>query len=254
MEALPVNTPALASSSTLHPRRRWWPKVAASRPLVVAMRAAASAAALVGVWALTRRGGHLGVGSVPSPFARSASPATVRACVAASLSYTLGHLDAFQAETGASALKDALRDMKGSLVDVPAAGGSGDGRSVARPLIIDVGANRGQNVPVWRSIYGRDARLVLVEGNPPMAKALATAWASDTDTVSVVPHLVSNQTGLWNFRVPKGDTSWERAAIQAPESVGMFSSEFDYVACIGETPCWLPLLCSRLHVCGSWLA
>jgi len=230
MDALPVNTPGLASASLPHAQRRWWRKVAASRPPVVAVRVAASAAALVGVWALARLSGRVGVGGLPTPFAHLGAADAVRACVAASLDYTVGHLDDFQAETGASALKAALLDVKASLLDASVAGGSGGGGGGAvRPLVIDVGANRGQNVPVWRSIYGRDVRLVLIEGNPPMAKELAAKWQSATDTVSVVQRLVSNQTGLWNFRVPKGDTSWERAAIQAPESVGMFSSEFDYV-------------------------
>jgi len=232
MEALPFNTPGLASASVLNYQRRWWHKVAASRPPVVALRVAASAAALVGVWALEHLSGHLGVGGSLTPFARFRRAAAVRACVAASCNYTLGHLDDFQAKTGPSALKAALRDFKGSLIDAAEAGGSSGGGSAVRPLVVDVGANRDQKVPVWRSIYGHNVRLLLIEGNPPMAKALAAEWQNATDTVSVVPRLTSNQTGLWNFRVPKGDTSWERAAIQAPESVGI-ASEFDYVVRAG---------------------
>jgi len=168
-----------------------------------------------------------------------AAPATdadaVGECRAASLAYLLAHPKEFYAESGAWALKSALLAIRSALVDRPSAGAVATVAAAPPPppLVVDVGANKGQNVPMWRAIYGDAAHLVLVEGNPAVATALAADFASKDDSVAVVQRLVGNATREMDFRVPTGQTSAERAAIQTKESVGLFVDQFNYVVRLG---------------------
>lgn len=248
----------------------------ATRPQVALARAAATTGAVVVVWGLLRLGGvwpvpgsdvsrmflgrgRAGIVTAPSDTALSVDGATsggddrpavltespsaadlegIRECKDAARKYMLTHLKDFHAENGAWGLKSALLALRGALVDAgPEAAAADNGP--AAPLVVDVGANRGQNVPVWRAIYGEAAHLVLVEGNPAAARTLSTNFADKSDSVVVVQRLVGNSTAEMHFRVPKGETSLERAAIQAEESVGLFPDEFDYV--VRSALChWLP--------------
>lgn len=244
----------------------------ATRPQVALARAAATTGAVVVVWGLLRLGGvwpvpgsdvsrmflgrgRAGIVTAPSDTALSVDGATsggddrpavltespsaadlegIRECKDAARKYMLTHLKDFHAENGAWGLKSALLALRGALVDAgPEAAAADNGP--AAPLVVDVGANRGQNVPVWRAIYGEAAHLVLVEGNPAAARTLSTNFADKSDSVVVVQRLVGNSTAEMHFRVPKGETSLERAAIQAEESVGLFPDEFDYVKLPVET-------------------
>ncbi|GAB0495603.1 hypothetical protein MMPV_006905 [Pyropia vietnamensis] len=236
----------------------------ATRPQVALARAAATTGAVVVVWGLLRMGGvspvfgggvsrmvhgrgragnetalgdaalsvngaPAGAGDGPAALTEAPSAADlegIRECKDAARNYMLTHLKDFHAESGAWGLKSAMLALRGSLVDT---GTETAGNAPTAPLVVDVGANRGQNVPVWRAIYGEAAHMVLVEGNPVAARALSSDFADKSDTVVVVQRLVGNSTKEMNFRVPKGDTSLERAAIQAEESVGLFPDEFDYV-------------------------
>lgn len=248
----------------------------ATRPQVALARAAATTGAVVVLWGLLRLGGvwpvhgsdvsrmvlgrgRAGIVTAPSDTALSVDGATsggddrpavltenpsaadlegIRECKDAARNYMLTHLKDFHAENGAWGLKSALLALRGALVDAgPEAAAADNGP--AAPLVVDVGANRGQNVPVWRAIYGEAAHLVLVEGNPAAARTLSTNFADKSDSVAVVQRLVGNSTAEMHFRVPKGETSLERAAIQAEESVGLFPDEFDYV--VRSALChWLP--------------
>jgi len=167
-----------------------------------------------------------------------ATPATdaeaVRECRAASLAYLLAHPKDFYAESGAWALKSALLAIRSALVDRPSAGVATTAAAPPPPpLVVDVGANKGQNVPMWRAIYGDAAHLVLIEGNPAAATALAADFVGKADAVAVVQRLVGNATREMDFRVPTGQTSAERAAIQTEESVGLFVDQFNYVVRLG---------------------
>lgn len=244
----------------------------ATRSQVALARAAATTGAVVVLWGLLRLGGvwpvhgsdvsrmvlgrgRAGIVTAPSDTALSVDGATsggddrpavltenpsaadlegIRECKDAARNYMLTHLKDFHAENGAWGLKSALLALRGALVDAgPEAAAADNGP--AAPLVVDVGANRGQNVPVWRAIYGEAAHLVLVEGNPAAARTLSTNFADKSDSVAVVQRLVGNSTAEMHFRVPKGETSLERAAIQAEESVGLFPDEFDYVKLPVET-------------------
>eukprot|EP00168_Porphyra_purpurea_P012766 TRINITY_DN3419_c0_g1_i1.p1 TRINITY_DN3419_c0_g1~~TRINITY_DN3419_c0_g1_i1.p1 ORF type:complete len:161 (+),score=45.76 TRINITY_DN3419_c0_g1_i1:65-484(+) len=89
-------------------------------------------------------------------------------------------MSAFHGEGGADALKAALTSLSTRL-------GSTDGQSPRRaagarpptratprerPVVVDVGANRGQSLGAWAAIYPA-AVMVLVEGNPKTAAVLA---------------------------------------------------------------------------------
>lgn len=256
-----------------------------TRPQVALARAAAIAGAVVVLWGLLRLGGvspvpggdvsrvvlgrghpgngtalgddaalsldgaHVGDGHPTVTEAPTAADLQgIRECKDAARNYMLTHLKDFHAESGAWGLKSALLALRGSLVDT---GTETAGNAPSAPLVVDVGANRGQNVPVWRAIYGEAAHMVLVEGNPVAARALSSDFADKSDTVVVVQRLVGNSTKEMNFRVPKGDTSLERAAIQAEESVGLFPEEFDYVVRVRALS--LAFDCARLG-CLLWLS
>lgn len=254
--------PLMASSAVA----AHWRKPA-TRPQVALACAAATTGAVVVLWGLLRLGGvwsvahgdvspellsrgravnmaapdraALAVGGVPPRVGDRPDTLTetlstadlegIRECKDAARHYMLTHLKDFHAENGAWGLKAALLALRGALVDAGTDAAAVAGSAPVTPLVVDVGANRGQNVPVWRAIYGEAAHVVLVEGNPVAAKALRSTFVDKSDTVAVVQRLVGNATTEMHFRVPKGDTSLERAAIQSAGSVGFFSKEFDYV-------------------------
>lgn len=261
-----------------------------TRPQVALARAAATMGAVVVLWGLLHLGGvwpvpgsdvstmvlgRGGAGNVTAPgdaalpvdgaplggedraaaLTEDASAADlegIRQCKDAARSYMLTHLKDFHAENGAWGLKSALLALRGALVDAGTEAAAVAGNGPAAPLVVDVGANRGQNVPVWRAIYGEAAHLVLVEGNPAAARALSSDFADKSDSVAVVQRLVGNSTKEMYFRVPKGETSMERAAIQAEESVGLFPDEFDYVVRFSAVP--LAACCSGLGCWSAWAA
>lgn len=256
-----------------------------TRPQVALARAAATTGAVVVLWGLLRLGGvwsvadgdvsrvllgrgragsvaaadpaALAVGGVPPgggdrPATLTKTPSAadlegIRKCKDAARHYMLTHLKDFHAENGAWGLKAALLALRGTLVDAGTDAATAAGNTPAAPLVVDVGANRGQNVPIWHAIYGEAAHVVLVEGNPVAAKALSSTFADKSDSVAVVQRLVGNETTEMHFRVPKGDTSLERAAIQSAGSVGLFPDEFDYVVRFSAVP--LGACCSML---GCW--
>lgn len=269
--------PLMASSAVA----AHWRKPA-TRPQVALACAAATTGAVVVLWGLLRVGGvwsvahgdvspellsrgravnmaapdraALAVGGVPPRVGDRPDTLTetlstadlegIRECKDAARHYMLTHLKDFHAENGAWGLKAALLALRGALVDAGTDAAAAAGSAPVTPLVVDVGANRGQNVPVWRAIYGEAAHVVLVEGNPVAAKALRSTFVDKSDTVAVVQRLVGNATTEMHFRVPKGDTSLERAAIQSAESVGFFSKEFDYVVRFSAVP--LGACCSLL--------
>lgn len=261
-----------------------------TRPQVALARAAATTGAVVVLWGLLRLGGvvpvpggdvsrmalgrgragnvttpgdaSLSVDGAPlggddRPTALTENPSAadlegIRECRDASRNYMLTRLKDFHAENGAWGLKSALLALRGALVDAGTEAAAAAGSGPAAPLVVDVGANRGQNVPVWRAIYGEAAHIVLVEGNPAAARALSSNFADKSDSVAVVQRLVGNSTSEMHFRVPKGETSMERAAIQAEESVGLFPDEFDYVVRFSAVP--LATCCSGLGCWSVWAA
>jgi len=185
--------------------------------------------------------------------------------MAASTRLVVGtNMSIFHGEPGANALKAALTSLSVRLAGTdgqspppcrPAAAATHPCHRRERPVVVDVGANRGQSLGAWAAIYP-GAGMVLVEGNPKtaavlagvidahvakltaaaaaVAAAAAAAGASVSSVPSPVPRvllaraLVGNESRVVKFRSSIGGKSSEMSGIYPSDVPEVNHAEFEY--------------------------
>jgi FkbM family methyltransferase len=79
---------------------------------------------------------------------------------------------------------------------------------IPHPIILDIGANRGQSIESFRAVVSR-ARIIAVEPNPMLATLLRHQYPD----VSVRPHALGDAPGSFVLYIPRyGKTYWDTRA------------------------------------------
>lgn len=165
------------------------------------------------------------------------------------------HMHDFHDEGGAKAFKGSLWALRQLLRDTdgqaeggpgasPSMGTEGGGRDPPRRrrepgMVVDVGANRGQSIETWASLFP-GGNIILVEGNPSTAtvlegvvakrqKAAASGKARGVAAVKVVRALVGNTTRVVTFRSSINGRSSELSGAFADGSPKVRLTEFQYM-------------------------
>lgn len=168
------------------------------------------------------------------------------------------HMHDFHDEGGAKAFKGSLWALRQLLRDTdgqaeggpgasPSMGTEGGGRDPPRRrrepgMVVDVGANRGQSIETWASLFP-GGNIILVEGNPSTAtvlegvvakrqKAAASGKARGVAAVKVVRALVGNTTRVVTFRSSINGRSSELSGAFADGSPKVRLTEFQYMVCL----------------------
>lgn len=196
----------------------------------------------------------------------AADVATAR-CKAANEQLMLAHnMRDFHDEGGSRAFKASLWALRQLLRDTDGQEKAGVGflssvgtngvRSPTRRrepgMVVDVGANRGQSIETWASLFP-GGNIILVEGNPSTAKVLeevvakrqqaaASGQARGVAAVKVVRALVGNTTRVVTFRSSINGRSSELSGVFADGSPKVRLTEFEYLVRHAAFFCGFPVV------------